>query len=233
MSSDPGQSIAYEPQFSLSALNVIRVREHCHQLLLNHSGIKHTWDPNGWPFRNLQYTSTMADLERSGELIELNAAVVDTAEKVVFLRRRNQFARVISDLLMQQTQLWGHFPDRSHTEAEPIQYRLQVMSYRPSPIDPAILEWYMTNGPSQEEALIERVPKSKKLVVYYEDLFDQDRWNKRNFSHWQALASWIGVRPRVFDPDVQNIMKPTNKYNSEAVYERIPNYKSLVQKFAS
>ena len=70
---DPDISMAYEPDFSLPNLSMASVGDRCRDLFAKYSGIKHVWDPNGWPFRNREYITTIKHLERSEELIELNA----------------------------------------------------------------------------------------------------------------------------------------------------------------
>ncbi len=230
--SDTVVHIAYEPDFTLPDLSVAAVRERCRNLFNEYSAIKYIWDPNGWPFRNANYVSTIENLGRSEELLEFNATVANFPDKVVVLRRRNQFSRVMSDLLGQQSNLWGHNPDEIHTEAEAVQYRRNVLQRELSPVNSEVVEWYMTNAWRQEEALLSRIPEERRLVVFYEDLFDDLRWKEGDFTSWTELAFWVGVRPRFREKFVQNIINPTNKYNSEEVYKKIPNYKLLEKKFA-
>jgi hypothetical protein len=171
---DPNICIAYEPDFSLPDLSRASIRDRCRDLFVEYYGIKHVWDPNGWPFRNREYISTIESLERSKDLVALNATVASFPTKVVFLRRRNQFARTISDLLGQQLQLWGHSPTEPYNRTERIQYRQKAKQSEMAPINSQIVEWYMSNAWNQEEALIEQTPMDQRLIVYYEDLFDHN-----------------------------------------------------------
>lgn len=229
---DPTTRIAYEPDFSLSTLTAASVRDRCRHLFTKYSGIKHIWDPNGWPFRNRDYISTIETLEQSEELIELNATVASFPTKVVFLRRRNQFARTISDLMGQQLSVWGHAPSQPYTPTERVQYRQKVKEFEMAPINPKIVEWYIMNAWNQEEALIERTPRDCRLIAYYEDLFDNNSWMKEDFSAWNELASWVGVHPTFREEYVRNLIAPQDKYNTEDILEKIPNYNELMAKFS-
>jgi hypothetical protein len=229
---DPAIRMAYEPDFSLPNLSTASVRGRCRDLFAEYSGIKHVWDPNGWPFRNREYISTIECLERSEELIELNATVASFPDKVVFLRRRNQFARTISDLMGQQLNLWGHSPGEPYSLAERVQYRTKARQSEMIPINSKIVEWYMINARDQEEALIERMPRERRLIAYYEDLFDHNAWRKQDFSAWIQLASWVGAHPRLCEEYVRNLIAPQDKYNTEEIFEKIPNYLELKANFS-
>jgi hypothetical protein len=229
---DPALSIAYEPDFSLPNLSTASVRDRCRDLFAKYSGIKHVWDPNGWPFRNREYLTTIETLERSEELIELNATVASFPAKVVFLRRRDLFARVISDLMGQQLGLWGHSPTEPYTPNERVQYRRFAKQSEMAPINSQIVEWYMINAWNQEEALIERTPRDQRLIAYYEDLFDHNSWMQQDFSAWIQLASWVGAQPKLREEYVRNLIAPQDKYNSEEILKKIPNYNELTAKFS-
>jgi hypothetical protein len=229
---DPAICIAYEPNFALANLNTASVRDRCSDLFAKYSAIKHVWDPMGWPFRNLQYIPTIAHLERSEELIELNATVARFPDKVIFLRRRDQFARIISDLMGQQLHFWGHVLSEPFTQSERTQYREKAKQSEMVPINSKIVEWYMTNAWRQEEALIERTSRDQRLVVYYEDLFDHNLWRRQDLSAWIQLTSWVGARSRLCREYVRNLIAPQDKYNTEEIFEKIPNYKELVAEFS-
>ena len=229
---DPAICIAYEPTFALPNLSPAAVRTRCQDLFAEYAGIKHVWDPNGWPFVSHEYMSTLESLEHSEDLIELNATIASFPSKVVFLRRRDQFARTISDLMGQQSNLWGHSPNEPYNPTERIQYRRQVKQFELKPINSEIVEWYMVNAWNQEETLIERTPKAQRLIVYYEDLFDHNSWASRDFSAWTQLASWVGARPAMCDEYVQNLIAPQEKYNRQEMFEMIPNYHELAAKFS-
>jgi hypothetical protein len=224
--------MAYEPDFSLPNLNTASVRDRCRDLFAKYSGIKHVWDPNGWPFANREYITTIEILERSDELIDLNATVASFPAKVVFLRRRDQFSRIVSDLMGQQLGLWGHSPGEPHTPNERVQYRQIAKQSEIAPINSQIVEWYMMNAWNQEEALIERTPKDQRLIAYYEDLFDHKSWMKEDFSAWVQLASWVGAEPRLCEEYVRNLIAPQDKYNTEEILKKIPNYNELTAKFS-
>lgn len=238
---DPAISIAYEPQFLvrrrdrihsfLPNLRKYLISMRCRELLAANTGIKHVWDPNGWPFRNRSYISTLENLERSEDLIELNATVARFPERVVFLRRRDQFARTISDLLGQQSGLWGHAPSELYRPEERLHYREMAQRVEIGPISREVVGWYIANAWRQEAALLERVPEQKRMIVYYEDLFDEESFTRQDFSTWVELASWVGAKPRLDDEYTRRVIAPSEKYNTEELLRRIPNYNELRARF--
>src|SRR5262245_25421046 len=77
--------IAYEPDFEDAWRQPKSLRSFCLSLYSTFQGIKHVWDPNGWPFANKSHQSTLQSLSRSTEWIGVNASLVDCVRKVVFL----------------------------------------------------------------------------------------------------------------------------------------------------
>ena len=78
---------------------------------------------------NRESTEDMVEvLARSEELIAPNRAVLDCADKVVLLRRRNAFERTLSDLWGQQTHLWGHDPHKPHDPSEAEAYKAEKVA---------------------------------------------------------------------------------------------------------
>lgn len=227
LSADPGTSIAYEPDLSGAGLDPVAIRRHCASLFERYSGIKHVWDPNGWPFRNRGHVSTLATLSGSDELTEANRAVADSAEKVIFLRRRNVFDRTLSDLFGQQTSLWGHRPARPHKASEAQAYERAVRRKTPRDIDEGVFGWYMRHSWKAEEAIIRAVPPSRARVFCYEDLFEPARLDAADYSIWRDLAAWAGVTLDFDMPQIASILSPASKLNSEDIYARIPNYARL------
>lgn len=231
LSTDPAILIAYEPKFFSARVRKRSLARRTRHIFTSHSGIKHVWDPNGWPYRNSDYVSTLDSLRGSEQLIDFNAIVADSADRVVFLRRRDQFARTMSDLLGQQLQLWGHTPTQRYTPEERTRYREMVQQAQVEPISSEVVEWYMMHAWKQESSLIDRIPPRRRLIVYYEDLFNEELFARRDFSRWRELASWVGSVPR-FDDYCQRLISPHEKYNTESTFARIPNYDELRARFA-
>ena len=230
LSSSPAVKIAYEPTFFAQGTSLARIRWRAFQCLRRHDGLKHVWDPNGWPFRNPDHVSSLDALARSDELIAPNRAVLDRADRIVLLRRRNRFDRILSDLWGQQTNLWGHNPDRGHDASEVRRYRAEAKRRAPSPIDPDVFAWYIQNARNWENRIIDCLRPSAARMFFYEDLFQADGADAR-FSAWSEMFEWLEVEPDFLSPGVQDIVAPESKLNSLDIYERIPNYRELKAHF--
>ena len=230
LSSSPGVKIAYEPTFFGLALKPESVRKRAVKCLKRFDGMKHVWDPNGWPFRGPVHASSLELLARSEEMIPANAALLDCADRVAILRRRNRFDRILSDLLGQQTDLWGHDPDMPHAPSEASDYKAAVRRHEPSAIDPEVFAWYIRNSRAWEDRIVDALRPSARRIFFYEDLFQADGPDARR-SAWSELFEWLDVVPDFLSPEVQEIIAPESKLNSADIYERIPNYRELKAHF--
>jgi hypothetical protein len=228
---DTNVDIAYEPDFGDAWRQPERLRSFCLSLNSTFQGIKHVWDPNGWPFANKSHISTLESLSPSTEWIGVNASLVDCMHKVIFLRRRNQLARIVSDLLGQQTNLWGHCPSRRHSDREAVDYRAQIKSRNLERLDDRIIEWYLQNAFRWEDQIMVSVSDQRKLTVYYEDLFGSDVEMDTRLRRVAEIGEWLGIRIRQEDDRVKSILRPSSKFNDISSYARIPNFQELVSKF--
>src|SRR5256885_150460 len=95
----PGSQLAYEPGFHDIELSAESVKARIRTLLEDYSGFKHVFDPTGYPFRDVD-SATIEEMERDSALwIRLNAAVLNhPGLRIVFLRRRDEFQRIVSCL---------------------------------------------------------------------------------------------------------------------------------------
>ena len=223
--------IEYEPDFGDSWSDRARLEEACSALFSRASGIKHVWDPNGWPFTNKSHQSTLETLARSEEWIEVNASVLECTRKVVFLRRRNQLARVVSDLLGQQTDLWGHDPSGPRSENEAAEYRAQLSLRSLERLDEQVIDWYLRNALAWEDRIVARIPEHRRLTVHYEDLFGADVDLDARLARVSGIADWLGIGLRVRDERVRAVLQPSSKLNAAGSYERIPNLAQIVARF--
>ena len=228
--SDPATSIGYEPEFFDLNCEAGAVGKRAAELFRRFVGLKHVWDPNGWPFANPEHRSSLEALAKSPELIALNAAVLAPASRIALIRRRDAFARTLSDLWGQQTNLWGHDHARAHDPAEADRYRAAVGRHEPAPIDPELFGWYMAHAESWEDAIMAALPPGNARTFLYEDLFDPST-SGGAAPAWHDLAEWLGVRPDFASAEVRAILSPASKLNSAAIYERIPNYAELKDRF--
>ena len=229
--SDPATSISYEPGFFDLGGDARAIGKRAAGLFRRFTGLKHVWDPNGWPFANPDHRSTLEGLENSGELVALNAAVLAPASRIALIRRRDAFARTLSDLWGQQTNLWGHDHTRAHDPAEAEQYRAAVGRHEPAPIDPELFGWYMRHAEAWEDAIVAALPSGNVRTFLYEDLFAATRRDGDIAPAWHGLAEWLGVSPDFASPEVRAIVAPASKLNSAEIYQRIPNYHELLAAF--
>jgi hypothetical protein len=231
LSLDTGVLIEYEPDFGDAWEQGESLRSYCRDLFSRTHGIKHVWDPNGWPFTNRSHKSTLECLARSSEWVEVNASVLECVDKVVFLRRRNQLARTLSDLLGQQTDLWGHSPDEPHSGLEVAEYAEQLRLRSLDRLDERLIEWYVRNASPWEDRIMSEVPGDRKLTVYYEDLFGSDVDLGARLACASRIGEWLGIGIQKEDERVRAIMQPGSKINETSSYARIPNFREIVSRF--
>lgn len=189
------------------------------------------WDPNGWPFGNRMHKSTLESLAHSERWIDVNAALLNCADKVIFLRRRNQLARVVSDLLGQQTGLWGHDPNAPHSDDEAVTYRNELTHRKLDRLDENVIAWYLRHAESWEDRIMARVPEDRRLTVYYADLFGPEVDVDTRLDRVAAIANWLGIRMRTRDERVRSVFRPKAKFNGPGSYSRIPNFREIVSTF--
>lgn len=229
LGSDPGVRIAYEPDFEDSWQEPEKLRDRCRSLFSSYRGIKHVWDPNGWPFTNRLHISTLDVLNANRSLVDINVALLGHADKILFLRRRNQVARVVSDLLGQQTNLWVHNPDRPHSLQEISEYRERLHTTELMPLNEEVISWYVANAYAQEQYIIEHLSEAKRRIVFYEDLFNEAV--PETLPRWQMVADWLEVSPDFTSGEVLEVIHPRAKYNDQETYRKIPNLAAIMSKF--
>src|SRR5579862_1983274 len=115
----PGVRIANEPPLDDVQFTAAAVRERVAEVLSEYTGFKHVFDPSGFPFCNIDYGAPIAEMKCHGRLwLELNATILNIPGlRVVFLRRRNGFDRVMSELMGRVTKVWGYDEKVSPDEA--------------------------------------------------------------------------------------------------------------------
>lgn len=223
--------IACEPDFGEAWKNRFALKRHCAKLFSRVNGIKHVWDPNGWPFTNKDHISTLDSLGLSDQWIEANAALLECVDKVVFLKRRNNLARVVSDLCGQQTGLWGHDPDSPHTADEAVRYRDQMEKQELRQIDEQVIEWYLDHAAAWESRILSSVPEDRKLTVDHLDIFGSDVDLETRVVRVVGIADWLGLRLAPEDQRMRTILDQSAKLNDTQVYQRIPNFRRIVSRF--
>jgi hypothetical protein len=231
LSLHPHTRIEYEPDFGDAWREPDALNAYWKDLLSRFQGIKHVWDPNGWPFVNKLHRSSLESLAQSGEWVAVNASIANRMDRLVVLRRKDRLARVLSDLLSQQTDLWGHSPESPHSDREVIDYREKLASRALTELDEEVIAWYLEHATAWEDRILERIPSQKLKVVYYEDLFDAGLDPYERASRVEQVGEWLGIPVDAGNASVQAVLLPTSKINDMSNYVRIPNFERIVSRF--
>lgn len=230
---EPRVRIEYEPDFEGVWRNPADLAAYCRSAFSRSRGIKHVWDPNGWPFAGKAHLSTLETLASSDEWIPVNAALANCLDRVLVLRRKDRLARALSDLLGQQTGLWGHSPDLPHSAREVADYRERLGSRALYALDAEVIDWYLRHGSAWEDRILAAVPAEKQRMVFYEDLFgpavDLDERARRVVE----IGNWLGVRVDPRDPRTRAILHPDSKINAWSDYQRITNIREIMSRFGA
>ena len=145
-----GSRLIYEPWYSDSWRSPATLHGFLDQLRGDAIGVKHVWDPNGAPFANPEHRSTLDSLKQADQWVAVNRQLLAYPwDRIVFLQRRNQLERTLSDFIGQQTDLWGHAPKRRHSLREREVYRAEIATRDLAPVDLDLLGWYLKNASGQ------------------------------------------------------------------------------------
>lgn len=227
----------FEPDFSAAAWDPVAVRATVGRLRGICSGIKHVWDPSGFPFVT-DHVSSIDTLEANYErVLAANAAILAQASAVVFLRRRNQLARIVSDLLGQQTDLWGIAnPDGTLSPDinEPETYRRELSARRITALDADVVDWYLTHAPVLERTLRECVGTADCIDLWYEDLFGRAVRADERIRRYLDILEFIGVasdESAWTRSVVTTVFRPSGKLNDASTLRLIPNLAQIQERF--
>ena len=229
----------FEPDFSSCDWVEERIRAAVEKLRTSYSGIKHVWDPSGFPFV-AEHISTIDTLDaRVGSVLGANTALLGSPDtSVVFLRRRDRLARILSDLLGQQTDLWGPVrPDGSVAPGvdEAQRYRAELRRRTVGAIDADLVRWYLDRAEPMETALRRRATGSRCLDVWYEDILGVDVSVEDRIRRYQALLDFLGFsshQSRWSHATVRALLSPSAKLNDASTLQLIPNLRQLRQCFS-
>jgi hypothetical protein len=208
------------------------------RIRLEYSGIKHVWDPSGFPFVSTHISSIPEMDFNRDRILDLNSSLLSLPDKkVLFLRRRNQMERILSDLLGQQTDLWGpaHSDGRISRELdETKKYRDELKRKQVQPVSLEVVEWYLTHVTGMEESLRASVPHSECLDLFYEDLFGSDVTLERRLEKYKHILDFLGFPSdpsHWHGPTVEALFHPNAKLNDPSTLGLIPNLAQVHQRF--
>jgi hypothetical protein len=174
------------------------------------NGIKHVWLPGGGPFEGKP---------------EYNERILlGPKRKLIVMLRRNLLRRAVSNLVCTQTGYW------IGTRAE-FQQRLASTVLRP--LDSvALREWIARDFEASNSLLNQlRAHRADYRVVYYEDLFDQQRDRAGQLVLMNDLLDFLQFRPiteEEFAGQWQQLLNPEeNRWASADVYEILPGARQV------
>jgi len=233
----PDINCIYEPDLGPPDQPLSQLKARLRRLRSQFSGMKHVWDPSGFPFVP-EHISRLPDLEQSKALwLKLNKAVLSQPEvRVIFLRRRDVFRRTLSDLIGQQTQVWGPSADAPPTNDSAGEYRSQLDAAPLAQIDEDIFAWYLREEPAMTEALRADVEAAGTpcFDLTYEELFSDHIDPAERIECIHRLVDFLGYPPMspTLRPQLEALLSPrTGKLNSAETYERVPNMAALEARF--
>ena len=231
-----GIRCGFEPDFSDLNWRNSAVVSRMHELRQKYSGIKHVWDPSGWPFAGV-HASSIAEMDRRIEDVRaLNIAIMQCADRVVHLRRRDRLDRVLSDLLGQQTELWGPaYSDGRISEVdEVVRYRAELEVRPVRAIDPEIVDWYLTHVPPLEDEFATISDDGHYMELEYEELFGPSVVLEDRLNGYCRILEFLGfsTAPESWNKSVvEKLFHPRAKLNDASTVGRIPNLAELRRRF--
>jgi len=235
-------SMVYEPQFGSANWNADEVLEMLTEIRSNFEGIKHHWDPSGWPFGGT-HLSIIKDMEAQFEKIfELNKLLLTQPDqKVLFLRRRDELARLLSDQIGQQTDIWtpAHpaFLKAEITTVtnEAKTFREKVRSKAIRPIDMSIIQWYFDHVPDTENKFRASIPNHQCMDLYYEDLFNPEQDSAQRLKNYMRIIEFLGFSAdQSFwnAEEIDALFDPKGKLNNSSTINKIPNINQIRERFS-
>jgi hypothetical protein len=226
-----------EPPFVLTNCTEKELHDRAEVLRGQGSGMKHVWDPSGYPFRS-DHNPRVGDMnQHARRWVELNEALLGRGgQKIIFLRRNNQLQRTVSDLLGQQTDIWGPSFDAPAHVDEGTNYRSRIRAAKIGAINTDVLEWYMTHIPEMEKRLRRAAGKNPCLDLYYEDIFGNDVSIAERLSIYSRILNFLGYPTEASNYDASSVMtllRPAGKLNTSDTYSKITNLRQIEEMFGS
>ena len=238
----PGVWVANQPRFD-DAITRARAKsdERCEEalfdrvelILTDHCGIKHVFDPTGYPFQEPWDFPAIGEMERDAPLWHrLNLALLNyRGVRVVFLRRRDSFHRYVSDHVGQETGHWG-FVELGVSATESLRYKKVVSNVSLPPLNEELTLWYTANVPLIFERLRSALA-NPVLDVWYEDIFGAGVELKDRIERFREIVAFLQIpAPAAFfdSEELALLLRPSAKLNDTSTFERIPNYLDLRRK---
>ena len=179
------------------------------------SGLKHVWDPSGWPFSRRE---------------PLNRSLLQRPCKVIFLTRFNSLRRVVSLLIAAQTKKWGVF-----TAAD----RATVEGFRFEPMDASVVRWHL-EGERKLLPTYRRILQDANiptLELTYEQLYGAERTLTQRLETINELFAFLGKAPLPEAEFTERLCAllahRQTAVDASSLYFGIPNIASIEKLFGS
>jgi hypothetical protein len=180
-----------------------------------HNGIKHVWDPGGWPFATQRLNRRL---------------LLRSAGRVIFLTRRNLLQQAVSNELTFQTQYYNH-------GQIPARERPAELSYRK--LNERRLRHYLRAWPRAAAKSRRKLLRShlRTHLLEYEDLFGPDQNLAARRQRLERVLEFLGRSLEDGGVDQQRIDELLDpalaKVNSAEVYLRVPGIEAIERKLGS
>lgn len=141
---------------------------------------------------------------------------------VIFLYRKNSYARVLSLLLSKQTKIWH-------------KNRREVSALKKEPLDIDLIQKKITSYEKAVTTYRDFLKKNKKsfIEVSYEDLYAPERSLEEKVSLLKKIASSLKKSPEDFclTQKATKFLSPAKKYTTQKIYRQIPNIHQIEEIF--
>ena len=214
--SEPFNRDNFEGRYHNQVKDAASLREALHDIWNEYTGIKHVWDPSGWPF---------TDLPQFNRLI-LQAP----GQKIIFLTRQNSLKRIVSLCMAEQTKRWGVLTDED---------RDAVAAFPFTPLHVPDFRWHLEGEkslvPEYRKILLDQ--KCESMELLYEDLFAPSHTLEERIKVIAKILSFLG-KTEIKDPDALTrvtalLQKRPTAVDSALLYHRIPNIEEIEKEFGS
>lgn len=219
----PGVHAANQPRFDDIQPDAEAVFARVTTLLSEYSGFEHVFDPIGYPFRYIDW-ATIEEMEQDAALwAELNSVILNyPGVRIVFLRRRSGFQRIVSELVARTRQHWGY-------------YKTAISKVSLEALDEDLVRWYLENTPRIEERLRNAITTNPVFDVSYEEFLGSDVRMYDRIERFREIVDFLQIKAPadVFSSEeLALLLRPSAKLNDADTFDRIPNYRELCKKLA-
>lgn len=218
-------NLIYEPDLACEKLEEVPILHNKYRD--SYTGMKHVWDPSGFPFRP-EHKSNIRDIkENIDKWLSYNIELLNIPkQKIIFLTRHDEKSRIVSDLFGQATDVWGPKASDKHLVKAGQQYFGKVLQAESVSLSVDTLFWYAQNIPILNRKLRESIYRNPVLDLKYEELFSTDIAESQKIWQFSQILDFVELRSNSFNistKKVANILSPMGKLNNEETYSRIEN----------